>query len=79
MGTVARDQSLAFRKCNKPRIKAFESHGAGPGVAVRPRLGSDGTRPSSPIMTPHLTAVEDRNPPDTGREHELSCQRQARL
>ena len=24
-------------------------------------------------MTPHLTAVEDRNPPDTGREHESSC------
>ena len=56
-----------------------EKHGAGPGVAVRLRLGSDGTRPSSPIMTLHLTAVEDRNPPDTGREHELSCQRRARL
>ena len=52
-----------------------EKHGAGPGVAVRLRHGSDGTRPSSPIMTPHLTAVEDRNPPDTGREHEhFVCQ-----
>ena len=57
----------------------IEKHGAGPGVAVRLRLGSDGTRPSSPIMTLHLTAVEDRNPPDTSREHELLCQRRARL
>ena len=56
-----------------------QKHGAGPGVAVRLRHGSDGTRPSSPIMTLHLIAVEDRNPPDTSREHELLCQRRARL
>ena len=68
-----------WARCTSSWLINDQKHGAGPGVAVRPSHGSDGTRPSSSIMTLHLTAVQDRNPPDTGREHELSCQRRARL